>query len=164
MTNSPEIRFVGRGGEKPHYALERFGVRPAGMSSEDLGCNVGGFTDCLLQAGAARVYAVDTGYGALAWKLRTDPRVIVLERTNALHAAPHETVDLVVVDLGWTPQQHAIPAALSWLKPEGRIVSLIKPHYEVRKADAKSLLKDGVLEESDAERITQSVVAEFPRL
>ena len=130
----------------------------------DLGANVGGFTDCLLQAGVARVHAVDTGYGTLAWKLRQDPRVTVMERTNALHAAPPEQVDLVAIDLGWTPQRHAIPAALKWLKPGGRIVSLIKPHYELSKDEQRTMLKDGVLDEAEAERITARTMAELPNL
>jgi 23S rRNA (cytidine1920-2'-O)/16S rRNA (cytidine1409-2'-O)-methyltransferase len=130
----------------------------------DLGANVGGFTDCLLQAGASRVYAVDTGYGALAWKLRQDPRVTVMERSNALHAAPPEQVDLVAIDLGWTPQRHAIPAALKWLKPGARIISLIKPHYELSKDEQRSMLKDGVLDEADAEQITERTMQEMPGL
>jgi 23S rRNA (cytidine1920-2'-O)/16S rRNA (cytidine1409-2'-O)-methyltransferase len=129
----------------------------------DLGANVGGFTDCLLQAGAAKVYAVDTGYGTLAWTLRKDPRVVVMERSNALHTQAPEPVDLVAIDLGWTPQRHAIPAALRWLRPDGRIVTLIKPHYELH-PDEKALLQRGVLAESDAERIAQRAIAELPDL
>ena len=95
----PEHPCVSRGGVTLRHALDEFAVDPRGLTCADLGCNVGGFTDCLLQAGAARVVAVDTGYGALAWKLRTDPRVVVMERTNALHASPPEGgVDLVVID------------------------------------------------------------------
>lgn len=164
MTPHPESTFVGRGGIKLHHALTTFGLSPAALVCADFGCNVGGFTDCFLQLGAAKVYAVDTGYGALAWKLRKDPRVVVMERTNALHAPAPEPIDLIAIDLGWTPQRHAIPAALRWLKPGGRIVSLIKPHYEVPREDAKALLKDGVLEEADADRITQHTVSELPGL
>jgi 23S rRNA (cytidine1920-2'-O)/16S rRNA (cytidine1409-2'-O)-methyltransferase len=123
--------FVGRGGLKLSAALIAFELDVRGLSCADFGCNVGGFTDCLLQAGAAKVYALDTGYGQLAWKLRKDPRVIVRERTNVLHCPPAEPVDLVAVDLAWTPQELAVPAALKWLKPAGRIVSLAKPHYEL---------------------------------
>jgi len=158
------ITFVGRGGLKLHHALTSFEVTPAGLTCADFGCNVGGFTDCLLQLGASKVYAVDTGYGALAWKLRQDPRVVVMERTNAMHAPAHEPVDMIAIDLGWTPQRHAIPAAIKWLKAQGRIISLIKPHYEVPKEDANSLLKDGVLDDVDAERITQATVAGLPTL
>lgn len=146
--------FVGRGGEKLHHALNTFGLDCRGLVCADFGCNVGGFTDCLLQAGASKVYAVDTGYGALAWKLRQDPRVVVMERTNALHAKAPEPVDLIAIDLAWTPQRLAIPAALRWLQPRGRIITLIKPHYETD-PDEKPLLNAGVLDELDAERIAR---------
>lgn len=158
------MNFVGRGGQKLAHALSTFAIAPAGFTCADLGCNVGGFSDCLLQHGAARVYAVDTGYGTLAWKLRNDPRIVVMERTNALHATPPEPVDLVVIDLGWTPQRHAIPAALTWLKPSGRIISLIKPHYEIHKSESATLLHAGILAEPDAQRIVDRVVAELPSL
>ena len=155
--------YVGRGGLKLRHALDQFRVDPAGLTCADFGANVGGFTDCLLQAGAARVYAVDTGYGTLAWKLRTDLRVVAMERTNALHAEPPEPVDLIVIDLGWTPQRHAIPAALRWLRLGGRIISLIKPHYELT-AEEKPLLMEGVLNESDAEQIAHRAADQLPAL
>lgn len=163
--------YVSRGGLKLAAALEAFALDVAGMTCVDLGCNVGGFTDCLLRRGAAKVYAVDTGYGALAWKLRNDPRVVVMERSNALHVElPGEAagkVDLAVIDLGWTRQKHAIPAALRWLRGvgdagagRGRIVTLIKPHYE----SETKLAAGGVLEEAEAARITERVLAEMPTL
>lgn len=134
-----EKRFASRGGLKLDAALEHFGVDAGGAVCADLGCSTGGFVDCWLQRGAARVYAVDTAYGELAWKLRQDQRVAVMERTNALHAPPEEVAaeaagacGFVSLDLGWTKQDKAIPAALRWLSDssEARIVSLIKPHYE----------------------------------
>jgi 23S rRNA (cytidine1920-2'-O)/16S rRNA (cytidine1409-2'-O)-methyltransferase len=128
---SPSTNFVGRGGLKLLAALNAFGLDVRGMACADFGCNVGGFTDCLLSAGAAKVYALDTGYGQLAWKLRKDPRVVVRERTNVLHCPVAEAVDLVAIDLAWTPQELSVPAALAWLRPGGRIVSLLKPHYEL---------------------------------
>lgn len=161
---TPEPRFVGRGGQKLLHALTTFAISPSGLTCADLGCNVGGFTDCLLQLGAARIFAVDTGYGTLAWKLRQDSRVVVMERTNALHAAPPELVELVVIDLGWTPQRHAIPAARKWLRPEGRIISLIKPHYEVPRSEAALALHGGVLDAEAAQRMVDRVVADFPSL
>lgn len=165
-TPPPPSHFAGRGGLKLAHALTEFGITPAGLTCADLGANVGGFTDCLLQAGAARVYAVDTGYGTLAWKLRTDPRVVVMERTNALHAQPPEPVDLVAIDLGWTPQKFAIPAALKWLKPgpTSRIITLIKPHYELSREEGAELLKDGVLDEADAQRIAARTAESLPAL
>lgn len=139
--NEPIPQYASRAGAKLHAALHAFQLDPTDMTCADLGCSTGGFTDCLLQHHAARVYAVDTAYGELAWKLRQDPRVTTLERTNALHYDPREElegfagVNLVTVDLGWTKQERAIPAALRWLKrdqdqPAGDIITLIKPHYE----------------------------------
>ena len=131
-----EHGYASRGALKLDAALDRFGVDVAGWTCADLGCSTGGFVDCLLQRGAARVFAVDTAYGELAWKLRQDPRVTVMERTNALHADPPEGAEhgcgLVSIDLGWTKQDRAVPAALRWLADDdaARIVTLIKPHYE----------------------------------
>lgn len=163
--STPEPRYVGRGALKLAHALDTFGLDVTGIVAADFGCNVGGFTDCLLQRGAAHVFSVDTGYGALAWTLRKDPRVTVMERTNALHApAPPGGVDLVVIDLGWTPQAKAVPAAAAWLRkcdatphPRG-LITLIKPHYEVT-ASEKALLSSGVLSEADAQRIANRTVA-----
>lgn len=159
----PPLPFVSRGGLKLRHALDTFHIDPTGLTCADLGANVGGFTDCLLQAGAAKVYSVDTGYGTLAWKLRKDPRVVVMERTNALHATPPEPVDLVAIDLAWTPQRHAIPAAIRWLEPGGHIISLIKPHYELSR-DESPLLKNGVLDDPDAQRIAQRTADSLPSL
>jgi 23S rRNA (cytidine1920-2'-O)/16S rRNA (cytidine1409-2'-O)-methyltransferase len=128
-------RFVGRGGLKLQAALEAFKIDARGLLCADLGSNIGGFVDCLLQNGAAKVYSVDTSYGTLAWKLRKDPRVVVMERTNALHATLPEKVDLVTVDVGWTPQRLILPNAVKLLKPGGRIVTLIKPQYESREEE-----------------------------
>ncbi|WP_432798218.1 SAM-dependent methyltransferase [Poriferisphaera sp. WC338] len=128
--------YVSRGGLKLHAAIEAFNLsKTIGIQNKtccDLGCSVGGFVDVWLQHGASKVYAVDTAYGTLAWKLRQDPRVITLERQNALHAELPEKVDLISIDLGWTKQNKAIPAALAHLKdhPDARIITLIKPHYE----------------------------------
>ena len=156
--------FVSRAGAKLAHALEAFKVDVAGLRCADFGCNVGGFTDCMLKAGAARVTAIDTGYGALAWTLRNDPRVEVRERTNALHAVPPEGgVDLVTVDLAWTPQRLAVPAALKWLAPGGRIVSLVKPHYELRD-DEKAWLDRGFLPHERVAGVVERVAAEMPGL
>lgn len=127
--------FVGRGGEKMSWALETFSVSPDGRVCCDLGCNVGGFVDALLQQGAAKVYAVDTGYGTLDWNLRNDERVVVMERTNALHVELPESVDLVTCDVGWTKQSRVLPKALSLLKPGGEILSLVKPQYEATRQE-----------------------------
>jgi len=146
---------------KLQAAIDAFSLNVAGLVCADFGCSTGGFTDGLLRAGAARVYAVDTAYGQLAWRLRNDPRVTVLERTNALHATAPEPVDLVVADMGWTPQRLLVPAALGWLKPGGRIITLIKPHYEVPRAQ---LPRGGVLDPGAAHVIAQGVIETLPAL
>lgn len=159
-----EEAFVSRAGAKLAHALEAFRIDVGGLRCADFGCNVGGFTDCLLKRGAARVTAIDTGYGALAWTLRNDPRVEVRERTNALHAEPPAGgVDLVVVDLAWTPQRLAVPAALRWLAPGGRIVTLVKPHYELRDGE-KSWLDRGFLPHERVPEVVARVEAEMPAL
>ncbi len=132
MTPADGRRFASRAGEKLAFALDAFEMSVEQAVCADFGCNVGGFTDCLLGRGAAKVYAVDTGYGALAWTLRTDDRVVVMERTNALRCDAPEPVRLVTVDVAWTPQRRIVPAAMRWLDgPDGRVVSLLKPHYEL---------------------------------
>lgn len=136
------MEFVSRAGLKLAHALAAFAVDPTGLECADFGCNAGGFTDCLLKSGAAKVIAIDTGYGMLDWKLRNDPRVDVRERTNVLHvAAPTAGVDLVVLDMAWTRQRHSIPVALRWLRPAGQIIALIKPHYESQGDERKALVK-----------------------
>lgn len=145
--------FVSRAGQKLEHALAAFAIGVSGRTCADLGCNVGGFTDCLLQRGAARVYAVDTGYGALDYRLRKDPRVVVMERTNAMHVALPEPVDLVTIDVAWTKQRHILPAAVRILREGGDVISLIKPHYE---ADPK-LLRGGVLPEEQLQNVLARV-------
>ncbi|MCZ6851649.1 MAG: TlyA family rRNA (cytidine-2'-O)-methyltransferase [Planctomycetota bacterium] len=161
-TQAQDKKYVSRAGLKLEHALREFKVDVTGLICADFGCHVGGFTDCLLQHGAAKVYAIDTGYGVLDYRLRTDPRVAVMERTNVLHAEPPAAkAELVVIDLGWTRQRHAIPAALRWLGPGGRIISLIKPHYELAGDEKASLLVDGVLAPQHAEAVVQRVLGEF---
>ena len=153
-----ERRFVSRAGEKLEHALHTFDLSVAGLRCADFGCNVGGFTDCLLKREAGHVLAIDTGYGVLAWKLRSDERVTVMERTNALHAEPPaQGVDLVVIDLAWTPQRLALPAARPWLAEGGRVVSLIKPHYELPE-DRKHLLQGGFLPQELAPEVLKETL------
>lgn len=154
MGAEPEVPYVSRGGTKLAAALDRFEVDPSGMVCADLGSSAGGFVDCLLRRGAAKVYAIDTAYGQLAYKLRNDERVVVMERTNALHAELPEPVSLVTVDVGWTRQHLILPVAQRMLGPGGRIITLIKPHYE---AD-KRLLRSGVLPDDRLESVVQQVV------
>ena len=151
--------YASRAGQKLHTALKAFELDVTGLICADLGCSTGGFVDCLLQHGARHVYAVDTAYGELAWKLRQDPRVTVLERSNALHLEPVAACDLVTVDLGWTPQRLAIPAASRWLggNPTGRIISLIKPHYEDTQGAFKGQ-KKGKLDDEQAMIVTDRTI------
>jgi len=141
MTADQPRRFVSRGGEKLSAALDHFQIDVTGLACADLGSHVGGFVDCLLQRGASKVYSVDTSYGTLAWTLRKNDRVVVMERSNAMHVTIDQRVDLVTIDVGWTPQSKVLPAVALMLAPGGRIVTLIKPHYECEKA----LLVGGVL-------------------
>ncbi len=129
------MKYVGRGGHKLEWALNKFSVEVQGLTCCDLGSNVGGFVDCLIQHGAAKVYSVDTSYGTLAWTLRNDERVVVMERTNALHVALPETVELLTCDVGWTKQEKVLPKAVSLLKPGGKILSLLKPQYEAKRSE-----------------------------
>lgn len=160
MTSSDSSSFVSRGGLKLSFALESFGVNPEGLVCADLGCHVGGFTDCLLQNGALRVHAVDTGYGILAWKLRKDSRVVVHERTNAMHVQIGEKIDLVSVDVGWTRQRHILPHVLTLGKERGHVISLIKPHYETGPA----ALVDGVLPAAQVTQALSSVEEELEEM
>ncbi len=160
MTHDPEHSFVSRGGLKLAAALDHFNISPQGTVCADLGCSVGGFTDCLLLRGAKKVYAVDTAYGELAWKLRKDSRVEVKERTNALHVALPEAVSLVTIDVGWTPQHLILPHAMGMLSPGGAIISLIKPHYE---AD-KSKLVNGILPDEEVPLVVDQVVERLSAL
>jgi 23S rRNA (cytidine1920-2'-O)/16S rRNA (cytidine1409-2'-O)-methyltransferase len=149
--------FVSRAGQKLEHALATFGVNVNDLTCADLGCNTGGFVDCLLQRGAAKVYAIDTGYGALEWKLRKDTRVVVMERTNAMHAELPEPAAVVTIDVAWTRQRHILPAARRMVSADGIVVSLIKPHYE---ADASQLLK-GILPEDKVASIVASVAKDI---
>ncbi len=156
--------FVSRAGLKLDHAIAELGVTVAGRVCADFGCHAGGFTDCLLRRGAARVYAVDTGWGVLDHRLRTDPRVVVRERTNVLYCKPPaEAVDLVAIDLAWTRQHRSIPVALKWLAPQGRIVTLVKPNYEVTDEE-KGLLAGGTLDPEHAAAVFSRLLDQFPAL
>ena len=136
--DAPE-KFVSRGGHKLEHALEQFQLDVTGLTALDLGASTGGFTDCLLQRGAGKVYAVDVGQGQLAWKLRSDQRVIVMEKTNARHLKPEQfpaPADLAVIDCSFISLKKILPPAIPLLKDTGRIVALIKPQFEAGKAEA----------------------------
>lgn len=149
----PGMPFVSRAGQKLDHALTAFDIDMTGLVCADLGCNIGGFVDAMLRRGAARVYAIDTGYGVLDWKLRKDPRVVVMERTNAMHAQLPEPVDFASIDVAWTRQKHILPAARRMVKGSGSVVSLIKPHYEADSA----LLMHGVLPADRVDDVVEAV-------
>jgi len=144
------LPYVSRGGLKLEAALDRFGVAVAGEVAADIGASTGGFTDCLLQRGAARVYAIDVGYGQLAWRLRNGPRVVVLERTNIryLEGLP-EPVDLATVDVSFISLELVLPVVVRLLKPEGEIIALIKPQFE---AGREHVGKGGVVRDPEVHR------------
>ncbi len=133
-------QFVSRGGEKLAAALAQFPVKVAGQICADVGASTGGFTDCLLQHGAARVFAIDVGRGGLHWKLRNDPRVVVLEGVNARHLASlPEAPELVTVDASFISIRLLLPALLRWLPPQGgEVVALIKPQFEAGRRQASA--------------------------
>ncbi len=128
--------YVSRGGLKLEKALRDFGIAPTGYVCSDSGASTGGFTDCLLQQGASKVFAIDVGYGQLDWKIRSDPRVVVMERTNIRYVTPEqlgEPLDLSVIDVSFISLKIVLPAIKVLLKPTGQVVCLIKPQFEAGK-------------------------------
>lgn len=144
------LPYVSRGGIKLEHALDRFRVDLAGRIVADVGASTGGFTDCVLQRGASRVYAIDVGYGELAWRLRQDPRVTVLERTNIryLQGLP-ELVDLATVDVAFISLELVLPRVVSLVHGEGEILALVKPQFEARR---EQVLKGGVVKDPAVHR------------
>ena len=149
-----EKRYVGRAGEKLKFAIDQLRLDIRDWVAADFGCSIGGFTDCLLQEGAQRVYAVDTGFGMLDWRLRTDSHVVVMERTNAMHVRLPEPVDVITIDVGWTRQRHILPHALTLLSPNGFVLSLFKPQYE---AD-RHLVHGGVVAPEDFDEVLRGTL------
>ena len=137
------MKYVSRAGEKIEHAIEQFKISCEGKICADFGANTGGFVDCMLHYGACKVYAVETGYGVLDWKLRQDERVVVLERTNAMHVELPEKIDVLTVDTSWTRLERVLPNVIANLADDGHIIVLLKPHYE---AEA-SMLRKGKLQE-----------------
>ena len=161
-------KFVSRGGLKLEHALDHFNIDVSGGTAIDLGASTGGFTDCLLQRGAARVYAVDVGQGQLAWKLRQDPRVVVLENTNARNLTPDcfpcpfVPVDLVVIDCSFISLRKILPPGIALLRPGGRIIALVKPQFEAGKTEAArgaGVIRDPAIHRRVLRELEQFVVA-----
>jgi 23S rRNA (cytidine1920-2'-O)/16S rRNA (cytidine1409-2'-O)-methyltransferase len=171
-------KFVSRGGHKLEHALEHFAIEVHGLTAVDLGASTGGFTDCLLQRGTARVFAVDVGQGQLAWKLRSDARVVVLEKTNAremtggkLSAVSGQRtaveVPLVVIDCSFISLRKILPAAVGLLAVAGRIIALVKPQFEAGKAEAdkgEGVITDPVIHARVLAELESFVAAELPSI
>ena len=141
--------YVSRGGLKLEKALRDFGVQPEGYVCSDSGASTGGFTDCLLQQGAKKVFAIDVGYGQLDWKIRSDERVVVMERTNIRYVTPDdlgEPLDLSVIDVSFISLKIVLPTIKTLLKPNGQVLCLIKPQFEAGK---EKVGKKGVVREPE---------------
>ena len=162
-------KYVSRGGHKLEQALNHFQLDVTGMTALDLGASTGGFTDCLLQHGTARVFAVDVGRGQLAWKLRQDRRVVVMEKTNARHLTaaqfpqPFTPAGLAVIDCSFISLRNILPAAIALLRPDGKIVALIKPQFEAGKAEAdkgRGVIRDPSVHERVLDELQKFVRAQ----
>lgn len=158
-------KFVGRGGLKLEGALDHFGIDPTGMIALDIGASTGGFTDCLLQRGAAKVYAIDVGHGQLAWRIRNDPRVLVRENLNARYLAPSDIpdpIDLCVIDVSFISLTLILPKAFDLVTPTGVILALIKPQFELEKRDVGrgGIVTDPALHEKVKSKIEQFVTSQ----
>ena len=166
--DAPE-KYVSRGGHKLEHALKHFQLDVAGMITIDLGASTGGFTDCLLQNGAAKVFAVDVGQGQLAWKLRKDKRVVVMEKTNARHLKLEQMpktfspADIAVIDCSFISLRKILPPAVALLKSNGKIVALVKPQFEAGKAEAdkgQGVIRDASVHERILEELREFVAAQ----
>lgn len=151
-------RYVGRGGHKLEGALRHFGLDPSGWTCLDVGASTGGFTDCLLQHGAAKVYAIDVGHGQLDWKIRQDPRVVVREHCNARHLQPGdlpEKVTLAVADVSFISLTLVLPPMAALLTDGGMMVVLIKPQFELSRAEVRrgGVVRDEALRQKAVEKI-----------
>ncbi len=159
-----DIAFVSRGGLKLEHAIKELDLDISGMTCLDVGASTGGFTDCLLRYGAGHVFAVDVGYGQLAWKLRTDPRVTVIERTNIRYLpadALHMPVDLATIDVSFISLKIVVPVVLKFMKRPSRILALIKPQFEVGKGKVG---KGGIVRDQKMhEEVKKDLVVFFNR-
>ncbi len=161
-------RYVGRGGLKLESALEHFVIDPAGMTCLDIGASTGGFTDCLLQRGAVKVYAIDVGHSQLAWKIRSDPRVVVREHLNARYLSPSDipsAIDLCVIDVSFISLTLILPPVARLAPAEAVIVALIKPQFELRREDVArgGVVRDPALHEKAVDKIHVFVETDLRR-
>jgi len=158
-----ESHYVSRGGEKLEGALNAFAIDPRGLVAMDVGASTGGFTDCILQKGAEKVYAVDVGYGQLAWRLQTDPRVVNLERRNIRYLRREEVeeeLDLILIDTSFISIEKFLPHLLGFLKRGGAILGLIKPQFEVGRGEVG---KGGVVREAALHKKVIERISDFSR-
>lgn len=156
-----DLRYVSRGGLKLEKALQVFPVSPAGRVCMDIGASTGGFTDCMLQNGAVKVYAVDVGYGQLAWSLRCDARVVNMERTNIRFVTPEQLAEppsFFSVDVSFISLRHIFPVALAVASPDAQGVCLVKPQFE---AGREKVGKKGVVREAETHREVLAAAADF---
>jgi 23S rRNA (cytidine1920-2'-O)/16S rRNA (cytidine1409-2'-O)-methyltransferase len=169
LTLDASEKYVSRGGHKLEHALLHFQLDVAGLTAFDIGASTGGFTDCLLQHGTARVFAVDVGQGQLAWKLRHDRRVVVMEKTNARHLTPGQMpqpfspADLAVIDCSFISLQKILPPAIALLKPNGKIIALIKPQFEAGKTEVdkgRGVITDPAVHERVLDELKTFVAAQ----
>ncbi|MDO8526505.1 MAG: TlyA family RNA methyltransferase [Deltaproteobacteria bacterium] len=154
-------KYVSRGGLKLEHALQAFAINPSGKICLDAGASTGGFTDCLLQHGAEKVYAVDVAYGQFDWKLRNDPRVVVIERQNIRYLSALQVPDkvtLVCLDLAFISLKKIFPVLVPFLSPEAVLIALIKPQFEVAKSEVgeKGVVKDPVLHDRVVKEIREA--------
>src|SRR5436190_13655351 len=161
ITVKPTRRYVGRGALKLESALDHFNIEVHGKTALDIGASTGGFTDCMLQRGAEKVYAVDVGYGQLDWKIRNDPRVIVLEKINARFLTDEqipELVDICVIDVSFISLTLVLPNALALLKATGVILALIKPQFELQRSEVR---KGGIVRDPRLHQKAQDKIVAF---
>ena len=160
---SPDHPYVGRGGLKLAHALDVFGIDVTGLLGLDIGASTGGFTDVMLQRGAARVVALDVGHGQLDWKIRSDPRVVTIERVNARSLKPADLpgdlrqFDIVTIDVSFISLRHILPVLPAVLSPDANVVALVKPQFEARRDEVG---KGGIIRDEEVHRrVVEEVIA-----
>ncbi len=161
IVSTGTTKYVSRGGIKLEAALDFFLISPEGKSVVDVGASTGGFTDCMLQRGAQRVYCVDVGYGQLAWKIRQDSRVVVLDRINARYIDPcilDHPADIAVIDVSFISLQMILPSVIRLIKPRGEILALVKPQFEVGRGDVG---KGGIVRDAEKRMKALTSITEF---
>jgi 23S rRNA (cytidine1920-2'-O)/16S rRNA (cytidine1409-2'-O)-methyltransferase len=161
IVKGQEMPYVSRGGLKLEAALGHFGIHLDGEIAMDVGSSTGGFTDCMLKKGAKKVYCIDVGYGQLAWSLRNDPRVVLIERTNIRHLEReriHDTIDIATIDVSFISLKNVLPKVMEFIRPEGAILALVKPQFEVGRGEVG---KGGIVRDIGKREAAVETVKEF---